>query len=272
MENVNSFLATYSQMALGYLPKVVLALLTLLIGFWIISRITNYVTSGLQKTGTDATVSRFLASLVNVGMKIMLLLSVAGMFGIETTSFIAIFTALVFAIGTALSGSIGHFASGVMLLVFRPYKVGDLVSLQGQTGDVEDVQVFNTIIRTPDNKRIIIPNGVVTSGIITNISGQGTIRVDMTYGIAGDASVDKARLAIQEVANSCPTCLKNPPVDIYVNSLKVGIIELAVRPWCNSAHYWDTYFYFQENILRSFERHGIAAPKPAMDVVVVKRD
>jgi small conductance mechanosensitive channel len=268
MENLNSFLSTYSQSILGYLPKVALALVTLLIGFWIINKVTGYVTNGLQKTGTDSTVSRFLASIVNVGLRIMLLLSVAGMFGIETTSFIAIFTALVFAIGTALSGSIGHFASGVMLLVFRPYKVGDLVSLQGQTGDVEDVQVFNTIIRTPDNKRIIIPNGVVTSGIITNISGQGTIRVDMTYGIAGDQDVDKARAAIQEVANNCPTCLKNPSVDIYVNSLKVGITELAVRPWCNSADYWDTYFFFQENILKTFARHGIAAPKPAMDVQV----
>ena len=268
MENVTNLTTNYYGIAMTYLPKLLLVIFTLLIGFWIIGKLTKYVSSALDAAKMDATVSKFLGSLVSVGLKIMLLLSVAGMFGIETTSFIAIFTALVFAVGTALSGSIGHFASGVMLLIFKPYKVGDLVTLQGQTGEVEDIQVFNTVLRTPDNRRVIIPNGVVTSGIITNVSGQGQIRVDMTYNIAGSEDVEKARKAIQEVANNCPTNLKNIPTDIFVNASKIGVTELAVRPWTNSEHYWDTYFYFQEHIIKAFAKHGITSPKPGMDILV----
>jgi small conductance mechanosensitive channel len=268
MENFSSALSPYYDMALAFLPKALLALVTLTVGFWVIGRVTSYLSTLLRKGEIEGTVSNFLSSLVSVGLKIMLLLSVAGMFGIETTSFIAIFTALVFAVGTALSGSLGHFASGVLLLVFRPYKVGDLVTLAGQTGTVEEIQIFNTLLRTPDNKRVMIPNGTVTSGIITNISGQGEIRVDMTYGIAASQDIDKARAVIQQVANACPTCLKNPSVDIFVNELQVGITQLAVRPWCKSEHYWDTYFYFQENIKKAFDAHGVAAPKPAMNVTV----
>ncbi|MEM8909984.1 MAG: mechanosensitive ion channel domain-containing protein, partial [Bacteroidota bacterium] len=150
------------QLFTAYAPKVVGAILTLIIGFWIIGGITRSVQNMMAKRGFDETIRPFLGSLVNVGLKVMLLLSVAGMFGVETTSFVAIFGAMAFAIGMALQGSLGHFASGVMILVFKPYEVGDLVDLGGNVGVVEAVQVFNTILRTPDNKKIIVPNGVVT--------------------------------------------------------------------------------------------------------------
>ena len=153
------------------------------------------------------------------------------MFGIETTSFVAIFSALAFAIGMALQGSLGHFASGVMLLVFKPYKVGDLVDLGGNVGVVEEIQVFNTILLTPDNKKIIIPNGVVTGGVIQNISGQGEIRVDMTYGIGYDDNIDQARKVIQSVADTCPQILKDKPVDIFVSELADSSVNFVVRPW-----------------------------------------
>lgn len=260
------FLASLPQMALSYLPKLAMALLTLFVGSWAIGWVAQIVNVAFRKRDFDPTVQRFLSSLISVALKVMLLLSVAGMFGIPTTSFIAIFTALAFAIGTALSGSLGHFASGVMLLIFRPYKVGDLVMLAGQTGDVEEVQMFNTVLRTPDNKRIIIPNSLVTGSIISNISGQGEIRVDMDYSVGNDANMNKVRAAIQEVADACPTLLKTKPVDIYVNGGVPGGTKILVRPWCKSEHYWDTYFHFQEGIREAFGRHGIPDAKLEISV------
>ena len=263
MEN---YLESFIEMAINYAPKVVGAILTLLIGFWVIGRITSFFEKTLAKRGVDETVRPFLVSLISVGLKVLLLLSVASMFGIETTSFVAIFGALAFAIGMALQRSLGHFASGGLLLVFKPYKVGDLVDLAGQVGVVEGIQVFNTILLTPDNKKIIIPNGVVTSGVITNISGQGEIRVDMTFGIGYSDDIDKARSIIQKVADSCPQVLKEKPVDIFVSELADSSVNFAVRPWAKSAHYWDVFFYMHENIKKAFDQEGVSIPFPQMDV------
>ncbi len=255
-----------SELITTYAPKVIGAILTLIIGFWVVRRISNMVSRMLQKRKMDETIRPFLVSLVDTGLKIMVLLAVASMFGIDVTSFIAIFTALAFAIGMALQGSLGHFASGVLLLIFKPYKVGDLVSLSGETGVVESIQIFNTLLRTPDNKRIIVPNGVITSSIITNISGQGTIRVDMTFGIGYEDDIDKARNIIREVAGNCPHILQDPPMDIFVSELADSSVNFAVRPWCKSEHYWDVYFYMHENIKKAFDEQGISIPYPQMDV------
>lgn len=259
------------QLILMFLPRVVMALLTLIIGLWIIGWIARIFENTMQKRGLDSTIRPFLSSIISVGLKVMLLLSVAGMFGIQTTSFIAIFTALAFAVGSALSGSLGHFASGVLLLIFRPYKVGDLVTIGGgQTGYVTEIQVFNTILTTSDNKKIIIPNGVVTSNIMTNISGQGNIRVDMTFIVGDDADIDKVRESIKRVADASPLILKEPAIDIYVNNLPAGMIEFLVRPWCNSSDYWKVYFYMREEVKKAFNRDNIPAPKSSMDVNLTK--
>jgi small conductance mechanosensitive channel len=261
---------SFLDKAIAFAPTVLLALATFIIGNMIITWVSRMLGKIMHQRGVDDTVQRFISNIVSVALKVMLLLSIAGMFGIETTSFIAIFTALAFAIGTALSGSLGHFASGVMLLTFRPYKVGDLVTAAGQTGTVEEIGVFNTILITPDNKKIIIPNGQVTAGIITNISGQGEIRVDMNYNVSGSNNLDHVRATIQKVADACPYTLKNKATDIFVNSLPVGMIDMAVRPWCKSEHYWETYFYMQEHLKRAFDENGIALPKPGMDINVVQ--
>ena len=215
----------------------------------------------------DETVRPFLSSLVTVGLKVMLLLSVAGIFGVETTSFIAIFGAMAFAIGMALQGSLGHFASGVMLLVFRPYKVGDLVEIGGgQTGTVEEIQVFNTILKTLDNKKIIIPNGVVTSNIMTNISGQGTVGVELEYGIGYEDDIDKARSVILQVAKECPYILDDPAPGVVVGSLGESSVNLNTRPFCKSENYWDAYFYMQENVKKALDKNGISIPYPQVDM------
>jgi len=249
-----------------YSPKIVGAILTLVIGFWIVGWITRMVKNLMKKRGVDKSIRPFLASLISTGLKILVILSVAQKFGIETASFVAIFGAMAFAIGMALQGSLGHFASGVMILIFKPFKVGDLVELGGKIGVVEEISVFNTVLLTPDNKKIIIPNGVVTSGVITNISGQGEIRVDMTYGIGYSDDIDKARKIIQEVADKCPQINHDKPVDIFVSELADSSVNFAVRPWCNSEYYWDVFFFMQENIKKSFDQGGVSIPFPQMDV------
>lgn len=254
-------------MAVEYAPKVAGAILVLIIGFWIANRIAKAANRMMERRGMDETIRPFLSSLISTGLKIMVLLAAAGMFGVETTSFVAIFGALAFAIGMALQGSLGHFASGVLLLVFKPYKVGDLVEIGGgNTGTVEGIQIFNTILKTLDNKRIIVPNGVVTSNVMTNISGQGEIGVELTFGIGYNDDIDKARNIILKVGKECPWILDSPAQGVVVAELADSSVNLATRPFCKSEHYWDTYFYMQENVKKAFDAEGISIPFPQMDV------
>lgn len=256
-----------SELVTAYAPKVVGALLTLIIGFWIIGRVIRAVERSMENRKMDKTIRPFLTSLISVGLKVMILLAAASMFGIEITSFVAIFGAMAFAVGLALQGSLGHFASGVLLLTFRPYKVGDLITIGGgQTGTVVGIQIFNTILATLDNKRIIVPNGVVTSNVITNISGQGTIGVELTFGIGYGDSIDKAREIILRVGKECPWIIDEPQQGVVVGELGDSSVNLNTRPFCNSEHYWNTFFYMQENVKKAFDKEGVSIPFPQMDV------
>lgn len=259
-------MAKISEMIIGYLPKVAGAILVLIIGFWIANRISTIAKKAMASQGLDVSLQGFLGSLVSVALKVMVLLAAAGMFGIETTSFVAIFGALAFAIGMALQGSLGHFASGVLIMVFKPYKMGDLVTVGGETGTVEEIQIFNTVLKTLDNKRIIVPNGVVTSGVMTNISGQGEIGVELTYGIGYDDDIDKAREVILQVGKNCPYILDTPAQGVVVAELADSSVNLATRPFCKSEHYWDTYFYMQENVKKELDKAGISIPYPQVDM------
>jgi len=256
-----------SGMITNYAPKVVGAILTLIIGFWIAGVVTGWAKKAMTQRGMDPSVRPFLASLINAAIKIMVLIAVAGMFGIETTSFVAIFGALAFAIGMALQGSLGHFASGVLLLTFKPYRVGDLVTIGGgETGSVEEIQIFNTVLATLDNKRIIVPNGVVTGNVITNISGQGTVGVELTFGIGYNDDIDKARSIILAVGKECPYILDDPAQGVVVAELADSSVNLATRPFVNSSDYWNAYFYMQENVKKAFDRENISIPYPQMDI------
>ncbi|MGR3809779.1 mechanosensitive ion channel family protein [Jiulongibacter sp. NS-SX5] len=256
-----------TSMAIEYAPQVIGAIIALLLGFWIIGLITSRLDKVLDRSKVDQNVRPFLKSLVNVGLKVMLLLAVASMFGIETTSFVAIFGALAFAIGMALQGSLGHFASGVLLLIFKPYKVGDLVEIGGgKVGAVKEIQIFNTVLETLDNKRIIVPNGLVTNDVITNISGQGTIGVELTFGIGYPDDIDKAKEIILAVGKKCEWILDAPAQGVVVSELADSSVNLATRPFVKSEHYWPTYFYMQENVKKEFDKAGVGIPFPQMDV------
>ena len=259
-----------TDLIVAFTPKLVGALITLVIGFWIIAKITRIFRLNLDKRNIDKEVHTFLSSLVNMGLKILLLLAVSNMVGIATTSFVAILGALAFAVGMALQGSLGHFASGIMLLISRPYKVGDLVDIAGgNIGHVEALQIFNTVLKTLDNKKIFIPNGLVTNNVITNISGQGDIGVELVFGIGYTDDIDKAKEIILEVGKNCPYILDKPKHEVFVGELGDNSVNLATRPFCKSEDYWAALFYMQEHVKKEFDKAGISIPYPQLDVHMV---
>jgi len=268
--DINEITETGIEKAIDYAPKVALALITLVVGFWIIKYLVGYANKALEKSGMDVTLANFLSSLINILLKVMLLLSVASMFGINTTSFIAIFGALMVGVGMALNGTLGHAASGVMLMIFKPFKVGDLVKIGGNSsmGTVEGINAFNTTLKTLDNQRIIIGNSNVTGNDITNVSGQGEVGVELTFGIGYNDNIDEARKIILEVGRTCPHVLPIPAQGVVVANLGDSSVDLATRPFCKSEHYWDVLFYMQENVKKEFDKHGIGIPYPTMDLNV----
>lgn len=255
-----------------YAPSVLGAILTLIIGFWLAGRLSRWLIRILENREIDASVQSFLSSLIGVGLKLMVLLAAAGMFGIETTSFVAIFGALAFAIGMALQGNLAHLASGILVLFFKPYKVGDFIVTQGYSGTVKEIGLFNTILTTLDNRIIIIPNGTVTSGAIENLSTNPTRKVPMTFGISYNDDIDLARAIISKVAENCEYILHDQGIDILVSELADSSVNFAVRPWCKTEHYWDVYFYMHENIKKEFDKENIGIPFPQMDIHFNKMD
>jgi len=255
------------ELVLAYLPKVAMALVTLIVGLWIIGIVVRFVRRRLLGTDIEESLAGFLTSVLNIFLKIMLLLSVVGQFGVNTTSFIAIFSALMVGVGMALNGTIGHFASGVMLMIFKPFKVGDIVDIGGgHRGKVEAINAFNTTLETLDNQRIIVANSNVTGNTITNVTGQGVIGVELTFGIGYNDSIDEARKIILQVGSSCKEILKDPAQGVVVAELADSSVNLATRPFCKSEDYWTVYFYMQEQVKKEFDQNGISIPYPQMDV------
>lgn len=255
--------AQVGSLATLYGGKILLAIVAFIIGRIIIGKVGTLLSSFMEKRKVDRDVQPFLNSLLVVLLNVMLLLSIAGIVGIETSSFVAVLGAAGLAIGLALQGSLANFAGGVLILIFKPYRVGDLITAQGFTGIVEGVQIFNTVLVTPDNKTIIIPNGSLSTSPITNISGKGDIRVDMVFAAGNHNGVDKIREALRKVVVICPTAQKEMQHDILVTKLTENAIFFDVRVWTCSRTYWDTYYFIHEGVSRQFARDGIEAPKPA---------
>lgn len=252
----------------AWAPKLVGAVLVLIIGLWIITRIVKMVAKAMEKAGLDREIVPFLSSLVSVILKVMLILSVAGIVGIETTSFIALIGMAGLAIGMALQGTLGHFASGVMILIFKPYKIGDLVDLQGQLGHVQEIQVFNTIINTLDNKRVIIPNGIATSGIMTNLSTNKNLRVDLNVAMPYEEDFDKVRTIIMDALKSTPKVISGIEPTVEIEKFAEHNVLLAVRPYATVKDYWDVYFGAYKNIKAALGKHNIKVAYPKREVAV----
>jgi len=254
-----------------YGGKILLAIIALIVGRFIIGKITAVVSNLMNRRMVDRDVQPFLISLISVLLNVMLLLSIAGIVGIQTTSFVAVLGAASLAIGFALQGSLANFAGGVLILIFKPYRVGDLINAQGFTGVVESVQIFNTILVTVENKTIILPNGPLSTAPITNISGKGKIRVDMVFAAGSQNGVDAIRASIKKVVDACPTALKDVEHDILVTKLTENAIFFDVRVWTPSSTYWDTYYYVNEGISKQYAIDRIGAPQPALVNVALKQ-
>ena len=264
--NLDSILERIQEFFALYALDVVGAIITLIIGFWLISRLVKIVDKGMEKRNIEVSLRSFLSSVVGIGLKVLLLLSVASMFGIEVTSFVAIFSALAFAVGLALQGNLANFASGVLILVFKFYKVGDFIKTQGHAGTVKEVQIFHTVLQALDNRLIIIPNGGITSNPIENFTVMGMRRHDITVGIGYDDDIDKAKAAIDKVVNETPNVDLEAGYDIFVNELADSSVNFAVRFMAKNEDFWPAYRYFMEHIKKEFDAQGIGIPFPQMDV------
>lgn len=264
--DVNSYLVVAGGLLMKYLPKLALAVLTLIIGLWIIGAIVRVLRRAMKAKEVDPTLQKFFGSFLGITLKILLLISVASMVGIATTSFIAILGAAGLAVGLALQGSLANFAGGVLLMIYRPFKVGDFITAQGHSGSVSEIQIFNTVLKTPDNKTIIIPNGAVSSGSITNFSTEPQRRVDMVFGIGYGDDIAKARAVIQKLIDADSRVLKDPEPMIVVSELADSSVNFAVRVWCNAGDYWGIFFDMHEKVKLTFDQEGISIPFPQQDV------
>jgi small conductance mechanosensitive channel len=255
-------------MVMEYAPKLLLALVTLVIGLWIIKAIVKGISKVMDKRDMDATLKPFIVSLFGIMLKVMLFISVVGMVGVQMTSFIAILAAAGLAVGMALSGTLQNFAGGVMILIFKPFKVGDVLEAQGYLGVVKEIQLFNTILLSLDNKTIIIPNGGLSNGSMVNYSTQSTRRVDMTFGIGYSDDIDKAKEILNGLLTNHDCVLKDPAHFIAVSELADSSVNFTVRAWVNAADYWTVFFFMQETVKKEFDKNNIGIPFPQRDVHV----
>lgn len=254
------------EMVLLYAPKIALAIITLIIGLWAIGKFTNFVKISMEKSKMDVTLIPFTAHLISWTLKVLLFVSVASMIGIATTSFIAVLGAAGLAIGLALQGSLANFAGGVLILIFKPYKIGDLIEANGNIGVVKEVQIFNTILVTPKNETVIQPNGQMSNNSLINYTEEGSRRIDLEIGISYDANIDEAKKILLEVMENDDKVLTEPSPFVGVASLGDSSVNLAVRPWANNENYWDVYFGIMEKSKKALDANNISIPFPQRDV------
>lgn len=258
------------ELGLEYAPKLALAILTLLIGLWVIGGITKIVKVSMERSKVDPTLIPFMGSFVSWILKALLFISVASMVGIATTSFVAVLGAAGLAVGLALQGSLANFAGGVLVMIFKPYKVGDLIESQGHLGVVKEVQIFNTILIAPQSKQVIIPNGATSNGSIVNYTVEGKIRVDLTAGVSYDADIDKTKEVLMEVLVSNDKVMKDPAPFVGVLEMADSSVNFAVRPHCLPEHYWDVFFSVNEAMKKALDKNGISIPFPQRDVHLIQ--
>ena len=260
LENIDT--EKWLDLATTYGMKIIGAILIWIIGSWVIKKIIKATRKIMSKRNYDESLQKFLVNLLGWILKIILIISILGTLGVETTSFAAILAAAGLAIGMALQGSLGNFAGGVLIMIFKPFKIGDLVEAQGELGVVKEIEIFTTKLTGLSNKEIIIPNGSLSNGNIINYTTEGTRRVDLVYGVSYDADIKQTKEVIMDVLTSHPKVLKDPAPAVTVSELADSSVNFAVRPWCNTDDYWDVYFDVTENVKIALDKAGIEIPYP----------
>ncbi len=263
---VELFLETIVNWVTNYSLQVIAAILIFIIGKWVAGKISKLLSVILEKNKVDATLISFLSNITYYALMVVVLIAVAGKLGINTTSFLTILGTAGLAIGLAFKDSLSNFAAGVMLILFRPFRVGDLVSVGDATGVVKEISIFTTHLTTVDNRLVIIPNGNIVANVITNITANDTRRVDLIMGISYDDDIKKAKEIMTEIVNAHEKVLDDPPPKIAVVELADSSVNFVVRPWVKTPDYWDVYFGLTEKIKIAFDENGITIPYPQRDV------
>ncbi len=257
MDNVENYLEHAVDWLITFAPKLMLSIGILLIGFWLANRLRKIFRTSLEKTKVSREIITFLGSILDIGMKFVVLLVAAGTLGFEVSSLIGVLAAIGFAIGLALQGFLGNFASGITIVFFKPYKVGDWVEIAEKFGKVSSIQIFNTTIITPGQKTLIIPNGKATDETITNFSTQGHIRLELKVSMPYEESFPKVKEVILNALKDCPYILQNMELTVGIQEYESHNIILAVRPLIEPDNYWEATFEVHQRIKRAFHEHNI---------------
>ncbi len=269
MENVMDKLIEWGAL---YGTKIIGAIAILVLGRIGIGIITGVIRKLMRKTKADETLAKFVVSLTKIALMTFIVIAALGTVGVQTASFVAVIGAAGLAIGFALQGSLSNFASGVMIIIFKPFQAGDYVEAGGTGGSIDAVHIFNTIMRTPDNKKVIIPNSQVTGSSITNYSAMETRRVDMVFGIGYGDDIKKAKQTLEKILTGDDRILKDPSPTVAVSELADSSVNFVVRPWVKTADYWGVYFDITEKVKITFDELGISIPFPQTDVHLHKVD
>ncbi|MGB1043067.1 MAG: mechanosensitive ion channel family protein [Tenacibaculum sp.] len=259
---MEEYLDKFQNLLVDYTPKVITALAILIVGLFVIKFIVSTTKKLMNKRGVDVTLQKFLGDLLSWALKALLFVTVVSQLGVATTSFAAIIGAAGLAIGLALQGSLSNFAGGALIMIFKPFKIGDLIEAQGVIGVVKEIQIFTTHINTPGNKLAIIPNGSLSNGNIINYTAEGKLRVDLTFGVSYDADIKQTKEILMDVLTSNSKVLQDPAPTVNVSELADSSVNFAVRPWANVADYWDVYFETTENVKLALDKAGIEIPYP----------
>ena len=256
-EKAVSYIDLWVDKVIGFLPTLLFGFLVFFIGFWVVSRLDKWLGRYFGRRSYDVSLQSFIRSLVSIGLKIIVIITVAGILGLPTTSLVAVFGAAGLAIGLALQGSLANFAGGVLILLFKPFKVGDVIKSLGEQGEVKEIQIFNTILTTPENKIVILPNGAVSNGTIINVSRLGTLRVDMKVNIDFNEDLEKVIKIIMEILTKDDLILKDPAPAVSVIDIFEGSSMLAIRPWAKTEDYWMVYNNTYISIRKALIDNGI---------------
>ena len=270
--DINSLTEKATEMVLLYAPKLLLAIVTLLIGLWAIGLVGKALEFVLEKRDFDLSLRKWLTSILRVLLKACLMISVISMVGVQTTSFIAILGAAGLAVGLALQGSLSNFAGGVLILIFKPYKVGDYIQAQGEEGVVEAIDVFCTFLKTLDNQRVILPNGPLASEKLINVTNEPIRRVDLAVGISYMDSIDAAQDTLLAMGKADHRVLGDPAPFVGVTGYGDSSMDLTIRLWCKTEDYWDVFFDNNKAIKSTLDTAGISIPFPQRDVHVFKQE
>ena len=271
-KNFLDYLNLILNLIIEYSPKLIIAILLLLIGLWLISITTKAFKRVMIKRNVEITLANFLGNLVFWALRILLLITVIAKLGIETSSFVAILGAAGLAIGLALQGSLSNFAGGILIILFKPFKIEDVIEVQGEIGTVKEIKIFNTKLFTPNNQVVYIPNGILSNGVIKNYTQEGIRRTDLTIGISYNSDIKTAKNTLLEVAKSHKNVLKNPEPIVVVTALADSSINLAVRVWAENEHFFTVCSDMLENGKTALEEKGITIPFPQREVTIINKD